>query len=67
MLVVVKFNIPVICYGLRSDFKTNGFPRATRLLELAHTIEEIKTICDCGKKAMFNGRKINDKFVFDGE
>lgn len=67
MLVVVKLNIPVICYGLRSDFKTNGFPGSTRLLELAHTIEEMKTICACGRKAMFNGRKINGKFVFDGE
>ena len=67
MLVVVKLNIPVICYGLRSDFKTNGFPGSTRLLELAHTIEEMKTICACGRKAMFNGRKINGKFVFNGE
>ena len=67
MHIVVKLNIPVICYGLRSDFKTNGFPGSTRLLELAHTIEEMKTICSCGKKAMFNARKLNDKFIFDGE
>lgn len=67
MHIVVKLNIPVICYGLRSDFKTNGFPGSTRLLELAHTIEEMKTICSCGKKAMFNARKLNGKFIFDGE
>lgn len=67
MHIVVKMNIPVICYGLRSDFKTNGFPGSTRLLELAHTIEEMKTICSCGRKAMFNGRKVNEKFVFDGD
>ena len=45
MEIVVKLNIPVICYGLRTDFKTRGFPGSTRLLELAHTIEEMKTIC----------------------
>ena len=67
MHIVVKLNIPVICYGLRSDFKTNGFPGSTRLLELAHTIEEMKTICSCGRKAIFNARKVNEKFVFDGE
>lgn len=67
MHIVVKLNIPVICYGLRSDFKTNGFPGSSRLLELAHTIEEMKTICSCGRKAMFNARKVNEKFVFDGE
>lgn len=67
MHIVVKLNIPVICYGLRSDFKTNGFPGSTRLLELAHTIEEMKTICSCGRKAMFNARKVNEKYVFDGE
>jgi len=41
---------PVITYGLRTDFQTKGFPGATRLLELAHSIEELKTICNCGKK-----------------
>ena len=60
-------NKPVICYGLRTDFKTNGFPGSTRLLEIAHTIEEMKTICSCGKKAMFNARRVNGKFSFAGE
>jgi len=67
MQIVVFKNIPVICYGLRTDFQTRGFPGSTRLLEIAHTIEEMKTICRCGAKAMFNARKVNDKFVFDGE
>ena len=59
-------NIPVICYGLRTDFQTKGFPGSKRLLLLAHSIEELKTICRCGKKAVFNARKINGEFVFDG-
>ena len=58
--------MPVICYGLRADFSLQGFPGSTRLLELAHNIEEMKTICQCGRKAMFNGRKVNGKFVFEG-
>ena len=65
--IAVDMGIPVICYGLRTDFLTNGFAASSRLLELAHSIEELKTICRCGKKAMFNARKINGKFVFEGE
>ena len=60
-------SIPVICYGLRSDFSLKGFPGSTRLLELAHTIEEMKTICTCGRKATCNCRKVNGRFVFEGE
>lgn len=67
MQIVIKLNIPVICYGLRTDFRGNGFPGSTRLLEISHTIEEMKTICSCGRKAMFNARKVNGKFTFDGE
>lgn len=62
----VKQGVPVMAYGLRTDFSTRGFPGATRLLELAHEIQELKTICRCGKKAIFNGRKRNGKFVFEG-
>lgn len=65
--VAVTLNIPVICYGLRTDFQMNGFEGSERLLLIAHTIEELKTICTCGKKATLNGRKINGKFVFEGE
>jgi len=65
--VAVKLNVPTICYGLRTDFKMNGFEGSERLLLLAHSIEELKTICTCGKKAMLNGRKIYGRFVFEGE
>ena len=66
-MVTVKLNIPVIAYGLRTDFSMHGFPGSTRLLELAHAIEEMKTICTCGRKATCNGRKVNGEFVFEGD
>ena len=66
-LITVKLNIPVIAYGLRTDFSMRGFPGSTRLLELAHAIEEMKTICTCGRKATCNCRKVNGRFVFEGE
>lgn len=66
-MVTVELNVPVICYGLRTDFSLKGFPGSTRLLELAHTIEEMKTICTCGRKAICNTRKVNGEFVFEGE
>lgn len=65
--VAVKMNIPTICYGLRTDFQMNGFEGSERLLLIAHSIEELKTICKCGKKAILNGRKINGEFVFQGK
>lgn len=65
--LTVTENIPVICYGLRTDFSGRGFPGSTRLLQLAHTIEEMKTVCACGRKAMFNARRVNGRFVFEGE
>ena len=60
-------NIHVICYGLRTDCKGNGFPGSSRLLELASSIEEMKTICECGKKATMNARFVNGKFTVDGD
>ena len=65
-LVAVVQGIPVICYGIRSDFQMKGFPGSTRLLEIAHSIEELKTICTCGKKALINARMVNGEFVFEG-
>ncbi|EDS78231.1 thymidine kinase [Clostridium botulinum C str. Eklund] len=65
--IAVKLDIPTICYGLRTDFQMNGFEGSIRLLLLAHSIEELKTICSCGKKALLNGRKINGQFVFEGK
>lgn len=66
LMVATKLDIPVIAYGLRTDFNMKGFPGSTRLLELAHSVEEIKTICACGKKAVCNARKIKGQFVFEG-
>lgn len=65
--VAVTLDIPIICYGLRTDFKMEGFEGSKRLLLIAHSIEEMKTICKCGNKAVVNARKINDRFVFEGE
>ena len=64
--VAVILDIPVICYGLRTDFLLNGFEGSARLLLMAHSIEELKTICKCGQKAIANGRKIDGRFVFEG-
>ena len=50
------YDIPVMCFGLRTDFLTKLFPGSLRLMELADTIQEIKTICDCGNKATVNAR-----------
>lgn len=60
-------DIPVLCYGLRCDFKMNAFPGAARLLAIADTIEELKNICECGKKATQNLRLVNGKVTFNGE
>jgi thymidine kinase len=65
--LAVLDGIPVLCYGIRTDFLTNGFPGSLRLMELAHTLEELKTICRCGRKAMFNARKFDGEFIFEGE
>jgi thymidine kinase len=59
--------IPVLAYGIRTDFLTVAFPGSRRLLEVAHSLEELKTICRCGRKAIFNGRLIGDRFTFDGD
>ena len=54
--IVDDHNIPVMCFGLRTDFQTRLFPGSLRLMEVADTIQEIKTICDCGAKATVNAR-----------
>ena len=66
-LISKIYDISVLCYGLRTDFRTNGFEGSIRLLEIADDIEELKTICTCGKKATFNIRKMNGIPIFDGE
>ena len=65
--IAVERGVPVLAYGIRTDFRTRAFPGSARLLELAHSLEELKTICRCGRKALFNGRKAGDRFVFDGD
>jgi thymidine kinase len=68
MQIVVELNIPVICYGLRLNFRqeNKGFEGSTRLLQIAHKIEEIKTICSCGRKATLNTRFLNNKLITEG-
>ena len=65
--IVDKFNIPVICYGLRTDFQGKFFEGSKRLMEVADVIEEIPTVCWCGKRAQFNARICDGKIVRDGE
>ena len=65
--LVDTYGITVICYGLRTDFKSELFPGAKRLMELADDIEQIKTICWCGKRAHFNARVLNGEMVTEGE
>lgn len=64
--IVDNAGIPVICYGLRTDFQAKMFPGSRRLLEIADKIEEVKTVCWCGKKATHNARIFNGKVVRDG-
>ena len=54
--LVDEENLPVLCFGLRTDFLTHLFPGSRRLFELADSITEIKTICECGSKATVNAR-----------
>ena len=59
--------IHVMCYGLKSNFKGEFFEGSEALMIYADSLEEIVTICSCGKKARFNARKVNGDFVTDGE
>ena len=54
--LVDEEDLPVLCFGLRTDFQTKFFPGAQRLMEIADSITEIKTICECGRKATVNAR-----------
>ncbi|MGK2348081.1 thymidine kinase [Actinomyces sp. W5033] len=67
MRLVLIDDVPVLAYGIRTDFRTVSFPGSRRLLEIAHSLEELKTICRCGRKAIFNARKVGQRFVFDGD
>lgn len=63
--VVDRFNIPVLCYGLRADFLGNSFPGSKRLFEISDVIEELKAVCKCGAKATYNLRfnRVNDELI----
>ena len=66
--IVDLYDIPVLCFGLRTDFLTHLFPGSRRLFEVADSISEIKTICTCGKKAIINARiDENGKIVTEGD
>lgn len=66
---IAEYNdIPVLCFGLRADFRTKLFPGSKRLFEVADSITEIKSICKCGKKAVVNARfDSNGNVITDGE
>ena len=61
--IVDDYNVPVLCFGLRTDFQTKLFPGSRRLMEVADTIQEIKTICDCSAKATVNARIDADGYI----
>lgn len=65
--IAVLDDVPVIAYGIRTDFRSAAFPGSRRLLDLAHSIEELKTICRCGRKAICNARIVAGRFIFDGD
>ena len=66
-LVTKMYDIPVICYGLKTDFQSHLFEGSKRLLELSDEIEELITICNCGKRAKFNIRFVDGKYVDTGD
>ena len=61
--IVNDYNVPVMCFGLRTDFQTKLFPGSRRLMEIADKFQEIKTMCDCGVKATVNARIDEQGFV----
>jgi thymidine kinase len=65
--IAILDGVPVLAYGIRTDFQTVAFPGSRRLLEVAHSLEELKTICRCGRKAVFNARRVGESYVFDGD
>lgn len=65
--IVDFMDVPVVCYGLRADFQNNLFPGSERLIAIADTISEVKTVCWCGKKATCNARYNEHGIIRDGE
>ena len=67
LAVAVLDEIPVVAFGIRTDFRTKAFPGSQRLMEVAHSLQEMKTICRCGKKAIFNARLGEHGIIREGE
>ena len=74
LAVAVLDGIPVVAFGIRTDFRTRAFPGSQRLMEVANSLQEMKTICRCGSKAIFNARlgeqgiiREGDQVMIDGE
>ena len=65
--IVDELCVPVLCFGLRTDFKTELFEGSRRLFEIADSISEIKTICSCGRKATVNARILDGNIVTEGD
>lgn len=65
--MAVLDDVPVLCYGLKTDFRTRLFEGSRRLLEISDSIQEIKTICRCGRKAEVNARFKDGRVVWEGE
>lgn len=65
--IAADLDIPVLCYGLLTDFQTRLFPGSKRLIELADSVQEIKMVCECGKRASVNARLVQGKVVTEGE
>ena len=64
--IAVMDLIPVLAYGIRTDFQTLSFPGSKRLMEVAHALDEMKTICRCGRKAIFNARLKDGAVIREG-
>ena len=64
--IVDFYEIPILCYGLRTDFLNHLFPGSRRLMEIADVLEEVPTVCWCGKRAQCNTRYSNGKIVREG-
>jgi thymidine kinase len=67
LAIAVLDDIPVVAFGIRTDFRTRAFPGSRRLMEVAHSLQEMKTICRCGNKAIFNARLGDAGIVREGE
>jgi thymidine kinase len=65
--IAKDFNIPVMCYGLKTDFRTKFFPGSERLFEIADRLIELETFCECGNKATISAKFVNGKLITEGE